>query len=135
MKQFAGLDVSLNETSVCIVDEQGSILREGCVPTEPEAITAFLLTAGVSFTRVGLEAGSLSPWLCHELMAAGLPVVCIETHHAKAALQAQKIKTDRNDARGIAHIGLTGANAGKFTVRALTKNYTFRPGHFSLRHA
>jgi transposase len=108
MKYYAGLDVSLKETAVCIVDQNGEIVKEGSVFTEPEDICRFLQTAGVQFDRVGLEAGSLSPWLCHSLTAMGLPVVCMETYHAKAALQAQKVKTDRNDARGLAHIMRTG---------------------------
>lgn len=58
--------------------------------------------------RVGLEAGSLTPWLCHELLSLGYPAICIETRHAKAAMKAQQVKTDRNDARGIAHIMRTG---------------------------
>ncbi len=108
MNHYAGLDVSMEETSVCIVDEQGTILREGTVQTEPEAITSFLSALQLSLVRVGLEAGPMSPWLCHELVAAGLPAICIETHHAKAAMQAQNVKTDRNDARGIAHMMRTG---------------------------
>ena len=108
MNHYAGLDVSMEETSVCIVDEKGTILREGRVPTEPEAIASFLAAFRLSLARVGLEAGQMSPWLCHELIAAGLPAICIETHHAKAAMQAQNVKTDRNDARGIAHMMRTG---------------------------
>jgi transposase len=105
---FAGLDVSLNETSICILDQDGTILREGKVTTEPAAIDTFLRAAGVSFKRVGLEAGTLSAWLCHNLLDTGWPVICMETRHAKAALQAQTMKTDRNDARGLAHIMRTG---------------------------
>lgn len=108
MKHYAGLDVSLKETSICIVDEGGNIVREGQTCSDPAAITAFLQAAGVRLARVGLEAGSLSPWLYHELLAVGCPVYCLETRHVKAALKAQTVKTDRNDARGIAHIMRTG---------------------------
>lgn len=108
MSHYAGLDVSLKETSICIVDLEGNIVREGKVFSEPAAITAFLQAAEVPLTRVGLEAGSLSPWLCHELLAAGWAVHCLETRHVKAALKAQTMKTDRNDARGLAHIMRTG---------------------------
>jgi len=108
MNHYAGLDVSMEETSVCIVDEKGTILREGRVASEPEAIASFLGAFRLPLTRVGLEAGQMSPWLCHELIAAGLPAICIETNHAKAAMQAQQVKTDRNDARGIAHMMRTG---------------------------
>jgi transposase len=105
---YAGLDVSLNETSICIVDQDGTILREGTAITDPEAIESFLRSCGLTFKRIGLEAGNLSAWLCHNLLANGGPVVCMETRHAKAALQAQTMKTDRNDARGLAHIMRTG---------------------------
>jgi transposase len=108
MKYYAGLDVSLKETSVCIVNQDGDILKEGKVPADPEPLAAFLKATGLVFDRVGLEAGPGSPWLYKGLAAAGLPVFCIETRHAHAALKAQNVKTDRNDARGIAHMMRTG---------------------------
>lgn len=108
MTHYAGLDTSLKETSICIVDRNGKIIREGRALTEPGDIDAFLKAAGVPLARVGLEATSLSPWLCHELRAAGWNVFCLETRHVKAALKAQMMKTDRNDARGIAQIMRTG---------------------------
>src|SRR5688572_28690290 len=108
MDYYAGLDISMEETSVCVVDGEGNIIREGVVPTEPEAIAGFLQRLALPLKRVGLEAGPLSPWLCQELCAADFPAVCIETRHAKAAMQAQNVKTDRNDTRGIAHMMRTG---------------------------
>jgi transposase len=102
MEHYAGLDVSLKETSVCIVDRAGQVVREVKVATEPEAILAILAE------RIGLEAGPLSQWLCSELAEAGLPVICVETRHMKAALSAQVNKSDRNDARGIAHMMRVG---------------------------
>lgn len=108
MKYFAALDVSDNETWVCIVDHEGTIIKEGPVPTEPHAIVAFLHATRLKLERVGFEAGPLSPWLYHELLAGGVPVTCLETRHAKAALKAQNMKTDRNDARGLAQIVRTG---------------------------
>ena len=108
MKYYVGLDVSLKETSVCIIDQDGAFIKEGSVLTEPEAIAGFLKSTGLSFERVGLEAGGLTPWLYHEMHAMALPVICIETRHAKAALKAQNVKTDKNDARGLAHIMRTG---------------------------
>ena len=108
MKSYAGLDVSMEETSVCVVDEQGTLIREGKVSTDPDAIGGFLSGVDVPLERVGLEAGSLTPWLWHDLNEAGFPAICIETRHAKAAMQAQNVKTDRNDARGIAHMMRTG---------------------------
>jgi transposase len=108
MKYYCGLDVSLNNTAICIVNHDGEVLREGEVPTEPVAINQWLKALKLPMERVGLEAGGLTPWLCHELLSMGWPAICIETRHAKAAMQAQQVKTDRNDARGLAHIMRTG---------------------------
>lgn len=108
MKYYAGLDVSVKETSICIVDIDGNIISERSVLSEPDTISDYLVGQGVQLERIGLEAGSLSPWLCHEMRAMNLPVICIETRHAKAAMEAQSVKTDKNDARGLAHIMRTG---------------------------
>jgi len=108
VKYFAGLDVSLDETTVCVVDEEGRIVREARVASEPAALVAFLRGLGLALERVGLEACSLSAWLHEGLTAAGLPAVCLETRHAKAAMGAMPNKTDRNDARGLAQIVRTG---------------------------
>lgn len=108
MKYYCGLDVSLNNTAVCVVDQEGTIIRETEVPSEPAAIDQWLKVLGLPMERVGLEAGALSPWLCHELLSLNWPAICIETRHAKAAMKAQQVKNDRNDARGIAHIMRTG---------------------------
>src|SRR5690242_17825407 len=108
VKHFAGLDVSLDETAVCVVDEEGRIVREARVASEPEALVAYLQGLGLALERVGLEACSLSAWLHEGLTAAGLPAVCLETRHAKAAMGAMPNKTDRNDARAIARIVRTG---------------------------
>jgi len=104
MKHYAGLDVSLKETSVCIVDEMGAIRREVKVPSHPEDLVRLLQDPAWQFERIGLEAGPLSQWLFDGVAEAGLPVVCIETRHTKAFLKAQVNKSDRNDARGIAQM-------------------------------
>ena len=104
MDHFAGLDVSVKETSVCIVDDTGRIVREGKVASEPEALLAVLKNPSYHFKRIGLEAGPLSQWLFSALAEAGLPVICVETRHMQAVLKAQINKTDRNDARGIAQM-------------------------------
>jgi transposase len=101
---FAGLDVSVKETSVCIVDDSGKIVREVKVASEPEALLAVLKNPAYHFKRIGLEAGPLSQWLYSALGKAELPVVCVETRHMQAVLKAQINKTDRNDARGIAQM-------------------------------
>ncbi len=86
-----------------VVDDAGKVILQQQVPTEPADIIAFLTSLGVTYSRIGIEAGPLSQWLVNALMAADLPVICVETRHMKALLTAQQInKTDRNDARGIA---------------------------------
>ena len=108
MDHFAGLDVSVKETSVCIVDDTGKIVREVKVASEPDALLAVLKNPAYHFKRIGLEAGPLSQWLCSALAEAELPVVCVETRHMQAVLKAQINKTDRNDARGIAQMMRVG---------------------------
>jgi transposase len=109
MVHFVGLDVSVKETSVCVVDDAGKVILEQKVPTEPADIIALLTSLGVSYGRIGIEAGPLSQWLVNALTAAELPVICVETRHMKALLTAQQInKTDRNDARGIAQMMRVG---------------------------
>ena len=108
MDHFAGLDVSVNETSVCVVDDTGRIVREAKVASEPEALLAVLTNPGYHFKRIGLEAGPLSQWLFSALAEAGLSVICVETRHMRAVLKAQINKTDRNDARGMAQMMRAG---------------------------
>jgi transposase len=108
MEHFAGLDVSVKETSVCIVDDTGKIAREVKVSSEPKALLSVLKNPAYRFKRIGLEAGPLSQWLFSALGEANLPVICVETRHMRAVLQAQINKTDRNDARGIAQMMRVG---------------------------
>jgi transposase len=108
MDHFAGLDVSVKETSVCIVDDTGKIVREVKVVSEPEALLAVLANPAYRFKRIGLEAGPLSQWLYSALAEAELPVICVETRHMRAVLKAQINKTDRNDARGMAQMMRVG---------------------------
>jgi transposase len=105
---FAGLDVSLEETAICIVDDAGKIVREARAASEPEALIAFFAECGMKMERVGLEACSLTAWLNTALTEAAIPAICIEARQAKAAMGAMPNKTDRNDARGIAQIMRTG---------------------------
>ena len=109
MAHFVGLDVSVKETSVCVVDDAGMVILEQKVLTEPDTIIALLTSLGATYGRIGIEAGPLSQWLVNALTAAELPVICVETRHMKALLTAQQInKTDRNDARGIAQMMRVG---------------------------
>jgi transposase len=108
MQHYVGLDVSVKETSVCIVDKAGKVIREVKVATKPAEILAVLTEEALAIERIGLEAGPLSQWLYSALAEAGLPVICVETRHMKAALSAQINKSDRNDARGIAQMMRVG---------------------------
>ena len=93
MDYFAGLDVSVKDTSVCIVDGMGKIVREVKVASEPEALLPVLRDSAYRFKRIGLEAGPLSQWLFSALAEADLPVICVETRHMRAVLKAQINKT------------------------------------------
>jgi transposase len=104
VEHYAGIDVSLQQSSVCVVDATGRIVREAKVASEPEALVDFFRRLGLPLTRVGLEAGPLSQWLHAGLTAAGYEAVLLETRHVKAALSAMVVKTDRKDARGIAQL-------------------------------
>jgi transposase len=104
MDHYAGIDVSLECSSVCGVDASGKIVREGKVASEPEALIAWYASLGLRVTRIGLEAGPLSQWLYAAMREAGLPVELLETRHVRNALKTMPVKTDRNDARGIAQL-------------------------------
>ena len=108
MSYYVGIDVSLEQSSVCVVDEQGGIVCEAKVLSEPDALTHFFSELDLPLTRIGLEAGPLSQWLHAGMVKAGLPVVLLETRHVKAALSAMIVKTDRRDARGIAPVAAHG---------------------------
>jgi transposase len=104
MEHYAGIDVSLEQSSICVVDATGRIVRETKVPSEPEALVTLFRQLSVPVTRIGLEAGPLSQWLHAGLTRAGFEAVLLETRQVKAALSAMTVKTDRKDARGIAQL-------------------------------
>jgi transposase len=108
MTHYAGIDVSLETSSLCIVDAQGAIQREFKLESEPEVMVAALLGTGFAFSRIGLEAGPLSQWLHAGLARASLPVVLLETRQLRATTKAPPVKTDRNDARAMAQVVSTG---------------------------
>ena len=110
MEYFAGLDVSVKETNMCVVDAEGRIVREAKVASEPEALLAPSGEWGLRLKRIGLEAGVLSQWLWSDLPEAGQPAICVETRRMHAVLKAHNAanKTDRNDARGIAQMMRVG---------------------------
>jgi transposase len=104
MDHYAGIDVSLECSSVCVVDGSGKIVREGKVASEPEALIAYFGWLRLPVVRIGLEAGPLSQWLYAAMKAAGLAVELLETRHVRKALETMPVKSDRNDARGIAQL-------------------------------
>lgn len=108
MKYYAGLDVSLEETAICIIDETGAAVKEMRAPSDPAALADALSSAALPLEKVGLEACSLAAWLHDDLRAAGWSTICIETRQANAAMKTMPNKTDRNDARALAQIMRTG---------------------------
>jgi transposase len=104
MEYYAGIDVSLELSSVCVVDGKGKIVKEMKVASDPESLVLFFAGLGFVVERIGIEAGPLSQWLHAGLTQAGFEAVLLETRHVKAALSAMTVKTDRKDARGIAQL-------------------------------
>jgi len=104
MEYYAGIDVSLESSSLCVVDATGRIVRESKVASEPEALIAWLQSLGFDLARIGLEAGPLSQWLYAGLKQAGLAAELLETRHVRNAFKIMPVKTDRKDARGIAQL-------------------------------
>jgi transposase len=104
MDHYAGIDVSLEWSSVCVVDASGQIVREAKVASEPEALIDWFGSLGLGFARIGLEAGPLSQWLYAAIKPAGLAVELLETRHVSDAFKAMPVKSDRNDARKIAQL-------------------------------
>ena len=104
MNYYAGIDVSLEYSSVCVADAQGKIVREAKVTSEPEALITWFGSLGFRVERIGLEAGPLSQWLYAEMRTAGLCVELLETRHVRNAFKTMPVKTDRKDARGIAEL-------------------------------
>ena len=104
MEFFVGLDVSLDETHICVVDEGGRIIKETRAASEPDAIAKAIRHKGCRIEHVGLEAGNLSQWLYEGLVKEGFSVSVMEARHVRAAFAAMRVKTDRHDARGIAQL-------------------------------
>src|SRR5713101_7974898 len=104
MEYYAGIDVSLESASLCVVDATGRIVREAKVASEPEILIGWFHGLGLAVTRIGLEAGPLSQWLYAGMRDAGLAVELLETRHIRDAFKAMPVKTDRKDARGIAQL-------------------------------
>lgn len=108
MSHYVGLDVSLKEVSVCVLDDEGRVVWRGSCPSTPESIAAIVRQYAPEVLRIGLETGSLSPWLARGLENMGLPVVCLDARQAKAVLSLRINKSDPNDAQGLAEIVRSG---------------------------
>jgi transposase len=108
MPHYAALDISNEETAIHVLDENGRTVWRGKRASDPEALATALRRYAPELVRVGLETGFLTPWLYHSLKAAGLPVVCLEARHARAATALQRNKTDANDAETLAQLVRTG---------------------------
>ena len=104
MEHYAGIDVSLESASLCVVDATGRIIREAKVASEPDVLIAWFRGLEFAVTRIGLEAGPLSQWLYAGMREAGLTVELLETRHVRDAFKAMPVKTDRKNARGIAQL-------------------------------
>jgi transposase len=108
MDHYAGIDVSLECSSVAVVDASGKIVREAKVASEPAALIAWFLSPGLKMARIGLEAGPQSQWLYAAMKQSGLAVELLETRHVRTAFKTMPVKSDRNDARGIAELMRVG---------------------------
>ena len=104
MAYYAGIDVSLEQSSICVVDGEGRIVREGKAASDPSGLIGWFSSLGLDLARIGLEAGPMSQWLYAGMRQAGLAVELIETRHVRDAFKAMPVKTDRKDARGIAQL-------------------------------
>ena len=108
MEKYVGLDVSMEETSVCVLDGGGNIVFEGKTSSQPDALSKLLRGKASDAARIVLETGSLASWLWHELRGRNFPVICLDARHVRAALSMRVNKTDRNDARGLAELARMG---------------------------
>jgi len=108
IRHYAGLDVSLDSTAICVVGDAGRVVWRGKCASEPKALAATLAERAPGLVRAGLESGQLSNWLTLALRRLHVPAVCVDARHAKAALSLQVNKTDANDALGLAQVVRTG---------------------------
>ena len=125
MEKYVGLDVSMEETSVCVLDGGGNIVFEGKTSSQPDALSKLLRAKASDAARIVLETGSLACWLWHELRGRNVPVICLDARHARAALSMRVNKTDRNDARGLAELARMGWYR-EANVKSMESRYNIR---------
>ena len=128
MEKYVGLDVSMEETSVCVLDGGGNIVFEGKTSSQPDALSKLLRAKASDAARIVLETGSLASWLWHELRGRNFPVICLDARHARAALSMRVNKTDRNDGRGLAEVASDGLVPRSKRQKHGESIYTFAAG-------
>lgn len=101
MRLFIGLDVSMTNTAICVISEQGKVIKNAEVMSEPEVLVRWLDNLDGSFSVIGLEEGPSSQWLHRGITEADLDAVLMETREVKGALKATPINTNRRDAEGL----------------------------------
>jgi transposase len=111
MVEYVGMDVSLEEVSICVMNDEGGVLVRGTTPTDPPAIVAFIAKHAPEVVRIVHESGQISIWLTRGLRALGAPVICIDARMAHKALSARPNKSDKTDAEGLAHLARSGWQA------------------------
>ena len=117
METYVGFDVSMEETSVCVLDAGGNIVFEGKTSSQPDALSKLLRAKASDAARIVLETGSLASWLWHELRGRNFPVICLDARHVRAALSMRVNKTDRDDARGLAELSTRNHQSVQATMR------------------
>ena len=108
MNYHAGLDVSLKEISICVVDADGKTVARGVSPADPEGVAGWFLAKSLSPRLIVHESGQLSIWLQRGLERLGLPALCIDARKAHKSLSARPNKSDAADAEGLAQLARTG---------------------------
>jgi len=134
MEKYVGLDVSMEETSVCVLDDGGNIVFEGKTSSQPDALSKLLRAKASDAARIVLETGSLASWLWHELRGRNFPVICLDARHVRAALSMRVNKTDRNDARTLRRHATERHHAAPSSQsRWTTAKRTMTPAEASLK--
>ena len=118
VKLYAALDVSLEKIAVCVMDQDGRVVREFEVTSCPDSLAQRLAEIAPGFERIGLEAGPMSEWLVRGLAERGMAAVLMDTRQVRTALSSMRAKTDRNDARGMAHLLRMGGAGSRFRWRS-----------------
>ena len=115
MAYYVGLDVSVKETSICIMDDKGVVAARTDISTDPDLISNFISKHAPDVERVVHESGILAIWLTRELEKRGVPIICIDARLAHKALSGRINKSDQGDAEGLAQLARLSCIAGQCT--------------------